>query len=600
MQDLAGRTIGQYRLIEQIGQGGMAAVYRGYQSALNRYVAVKVLPTHLLQQSDFLRRFRQEATAVASLRHPNILAVYDFGQEDEFAYIVMEFVHGGTLKDRLGQALNPSLACRITAQIARALDYAHQQGIIHRDVKPANILMPTDDWALLSDFGIAKIVESPVAYTQPGVGIGTPEYMSPEQGQGLPVDGRSDIYSLGVVLYEMVTGSAPFSADTPLSVVLKHISEPPPRPRSLSPNVPEPLERIILRAMAKRPEDRFQTAGEMAAALEAAAEPTQLMSPGREEVLARERASAGWATQLDSLAEPNDGKPRSPVYLAIGAGVAGILLLSCVGGAAGLYYLSNRPSGEPTSTVTIGVVAPTSTTAPPTMTAPLSSTKPPAPSPTAQRPITPGPATPTPTRGPMPVPAALKVSKGALLFSDEFTNNSAGWDEDSGETSTRYFQDGRYHIVVNKVDYIAWSNPIQEYRFQDFVYEVDATPTGGPDDNAYGVLFRYVDTDNFYRFDISADGQLRAQKKVKGEYTALSAWTRSTAVKQGKQVNKIGVTAIGDTFNFYVNSIYVGSVSDSSLPAGSIGLIAAAYAEGGPGVDIAFDNAKVWEASLQR
>jgi len=272
MGQLEGITIGQYRLIEQVGRGGMATVYKAYQASLDRMVAVKVLPANMVQDAGFLERFRREATAIAKLRHPNILTVYDFGEATDLTYIVMEYVQGGTLKERLGRPLPLEWCAQIIGQVADALDFAHSQGIVHRDVKPANVLMVRDDWALLSDFGIAKMMESSAAgLTGVGVGIGTPEYMSPEQGQGYAVDGRSDIYSLGIMLFHMLTGVLPYTADTPLAVVLKHVTGPLPLPRSVNPAIPEAVERVILKATAQNPADRYQKAGEMVEALKAVA-----------------------------------------------------------------------------------------------------------------------------------------------------------------------------------------------------------------------------------------------------------------------------------------------------------------------------------------
>lgn len=272
MSQLEGRTLGHYRLLEELGRGGMATVYKAYQPSLDRHVAVKILAPFLANQRDFFERFRREATAVARLSHPNILNVYDFGQEGDLAYIVMEYVVGGNLAGRLGSAKDLAFASVIIAQMASALDYAHRRGIIHRDIKPANILMAEDDWAILSDFGIAKIVESTLALTQTGMGIGTPEYMSPEQGQGLAIDQRTDIYSLGVVLYEILTGKVPYRATTPIAVVMKHISEPLPPPRSLNPAIPEEVEQVIARALAKDPAQRYASALEMSHHLVHAAE----------------------------------------------------------------------------------------------------------------------------------------------------------------------------------------------------------------------------------------------------------------------------------------------------------------------------------------
>jgi len=268
---LVGQTLGQYRLVERIGRGGMATVYKAYQPSLDRYVAVKVLPTYLAHDPDFAARFRREARAIARLNHPHILPVHDFGQEGELGYIVMRYVEGGTLKKILGQPLALDRTIDILAQIGDALDYAHQQGIIHRDVKPANVLMDQGRWAFLSDFGLAKMVAASVQLTKTGVGLGTPAYMSPEQAQGKPVDAQSDIYSLGIMLFEMLTGQVPFDADTPLAVLIKHLTAPLPLPREVNPDILEPVERIILKAVAKAPGDRFQRVSEMVEALRQAA-----------------------------------------------------------------------------------------------------------------------------------------------------------------------------------------------------------------------------------------------------------------------------------------------------------------------------------------
>ena len=198
---LTGQTLGQYRIIEKIGRGGMADVYKAFQPRLERYVAVKVLPSSLARTPGFAARFHREARAIARLNHPNILPVYDSGQEGELSYIVMRYVEGGTLQEMLGEPLPLDRVVEMITQVGGALDYAHQEGIIHRDVKPGNVLMDKGEWALLADFGLAKMVEASVKLTETGVGLGTPAYMAPELGKGQPADERSDIYSLGIMLY---------------------------------------------------------------------------------------------------------------------------------------------------------------------------------------------------------------------------------------------------------------------------------------------------------------------------------------------------------------------------------------------------------------
>jgi hypothetical protein len=248
----------------------MATVFKAYQPSLDRYVAVKVLPPYYAEQDDtFLKRFQQEAKAIASLRHPNILIVIDYGKENDTTYIVMEFVEAGTLAELMGKPMAPDQTSGLINQVAGALHYAHEQGVVHRDIKPSNILLPKPDWPLLTDFGLAKLVVGR-QLTQSGTIAGTPAYMSPEQGRGEKVDSRSDIYSLGIVLYEMATGVVPFHAETPMAVVVKHIIDPLPLPRSKNPELPEQIERVILKSLSKDPDDRFQDADEMAKALKEA------------------------------------------------------------------------------------------------------------------------------------------------------------------------------------------------------------------------------------------------------------------------------------------------------------------------------------------
>jgi serine/threonine protein kinase len=263
-----GQMLGSYRIIEQIGEGGMAAVYKAYQPSMDRNVAVKVLPGQLAENEEFVKRFQREARIIAKLEHPYILPVFDYGEDDGVAYFVMRYLEAGTLKDRMRQrSLNLQEIDRIFTQLTDALGYAHAQGVVHRDLKPANALIDSSGNLFLTDFGIAKLLESASPrLTQTDAILGTPAYISPEQAAALPVDQRSDIYSLGVILYEMVTGRVPFTADTPLAVIIKHLNDPLPLPSSIKPTISPATERVLLRALAKRPEDRFETVTEFASA----------------------------------------------------------------------------------------------------------------------------------------------------------------------------------------------------------------------------------------------------------------------------------------------------------------------------------------------
>ena len=272
MAQLVGRSIGRYHIVEQLGEGGMAQVYKAFDNRLERYVAVKVILPSQEQSEMFLKRFEREAKSLAQFTHSNIVRVLDYGDQDGMPYLIMEYIAGGTLKQRMGKPMPYHEAARLLVPIAQALHAAHQRGIFHRDVKPANILLNEDGQPLLSDFGIAKVLETneqnQATLTGAGVGIGTPEYMSPEQGLGQAVDQRTDVYSLGVVFYELVTGRRPFRADTPMAVVFKQISEPLPRPTVYTPELPLAVEEAIFKAMAKNPDDRYQDMGAFAAALE--------------------------------------------------------------------------------------------------------------------------------------------------------------------------------------------------------------------------------------------------------------------------------------------------------------------------------------------
>ena len=264
-------TLGKYRIIEEIGRGGMAVVYKAVHPQLGRYVAIKVLPRQFTFETKFVQRFHREATAASTLDHPNIVIIHDVDQEDDTHYIVMQYLEGQPLSELIKQqgSLPPNRALKIIHQISSALDYAHSLGFVHRDIKPSNIIIGPEDHATLTDFGIVRTVDG-TSVTKEGAPIGTPEYMSPEQCEGKQADSRSDLYSLGVVLYEMLTGQVPFTADTPFVVMYQQVSKKPVPPRRIKPGLLDTVERVVLRALAKEPDQRYATAGALAEALEAA------------------------------------------------------------------------------------------------------------------------------------------------------------------------------------------------------------------------------------------------------------------------------------------------------------------------------------------
>lgn len=270
MNDLIGATLGQYEIVEKIGQGGMAHVFKAYQRGLDRFVAIKVLSPTLAGEPGFTERFQREAQSVARLHHPNILQVYDFGIHNNYNYIVMRYIENSlTLGKLIRDGIPTDKLIDYFLQVADALNYAHDQGIVHRDVKPSNILID-GRWALLGDFGLVKMGQGSTQLTQTGIGLGTPAYMAPEQASGLKVDRRADIYALGIILHRILTGTVPHDAPTPFAILVKRSTEPVPPLRQIKPDIPESIEHVVLRSLAKEPDARYSTATDFAEALKKA------------------------------------------------------------------------------------------------------------------------------------------------------------------------------------------------------------------------------------------------------------------------------------------------------------------------------------------
>ncbi len=271
-----GTKIGSYQITEAIGEGGMARIYKGLHSELNRYVAIKVVQWGLQEDPEFTDRFRREAQAIASLRHPNIVQIFDFGKHESGYYMIMEYIDGSDLARQLheyrqnGELPPKEQVLEVMKDIAAALDYAHQHDVIHRDIKPSNIMINSEGQSILTDFGLVMLPDHK-SHPTLGTTFGTPHYVAPEQAiSSAAAVTSSDIYSLGVILFEMTTGQLPFDDESPLSVALKHVSDPPPQPTSINPDIPDGVEGVILKALSKEPTDRFATASQMAVALEEA------------------------------------------------------------------------------------------------------------------------------------------------------------------------------------------------------------------------------------------------------------------------------------------------------------------------------------------
>jgi serine/threonine protein kinase len=346
MSNLTGQSLGRYHILEPLGEGGMAIVYKAYDTRLESEVAVKViriekLSPEILQRA--LKRFEREAKSLAKLAHPNIVNVLDYGEYNGQPYLVMPYIPGGTLKQLLnGKPMNWQKAARLLIPIARALDYAHKRDIVHRDVKPSNILITESGEPMLTDFGVAKIIdeEATLDLTGTSATVGTPEYMAPEQATSKTTDHRVDIYALGIVFYEMVAGRKPFQADTPLAILFKQASEPLPRLNMFVKGIPDQVERILVKALAKKPENRYQTMSEFARVLEDGA--------GGRTARINEPSDRGPQINLPNL-------PRK-VLINIGLAVLVIglfaILSKPLSGLSTQIFTTTTPGNAPTSTYT--------------------------------------------------------------------------------------------------------------------------------------------------------------------------------------------------------------------------------------------------------
>ena len=583
---LNGKTLGTYTLQHLLGRGGMGAVYVAQQSRPRRTVAVKVLLPELFQNptgfSEFLVRFRREADAIAALDHINIMPIYEYGEQDRLAYLVMPYVTGGTLRDVVAKRgkLPLSEATTIVEQVAAALDYAHQHGIIHRDLKPGNILFHADGRLLLTDFGIAKVLGEPATanvaamqtLTAAGMIIGTPEYLSPEQAAGLPIDNRSDVYALGIVLFQLLSGRVPFTGTTPVAVAIKQAMQEPPSLSQLNPAIPPSVEQAILKALAKKPEQRYATAGDLARAVRAAVTDPQpaakvsLLSTG--ETLLDTIPPVGWEQSNESTVATNrqpgweqsneptvatNRQPRRqggrlPLQLALFSGIL-VVLLILGGSALYLHWLpvgNQQPSGS-----TRNQAASTST-------------------------LTPSATSVSHPQNTLPTPS---VPVGKLLYGTSLplcdaqrglwsTNPSVQVTCDAADTRLTNTKAGQVEGVF--LNTFPGSAPIPN----DYVLEVQVKPVSASS-GAFGIFFRTQSGANHqggFSFMIQPSGYWNGYSidDTTGQATSLFGL-------QGKALNSTGFTTIdiviqGNTFQIYFNGELQGGISSSSYPHGNLGL----------------------------
>lgn len=641
MAHLVGQTLGNYRIEAQLGAGGMGEVYRAVHVRLDRPAAIKVLHANQAADPTFQARFLREARAAAALSHPNIVEVFDFGEQDGASYLVMELVPDGSLRTLLrqrsmGQGWSLGLGVDLMRQAAEGLAYAHAHGMVHRDIKPDNLLLhrlesldllergPSGERYQLkiSDFGLARLVEDGGELTVTGMVMGTPTYMSPEQCQGGALDGRSDLYSLGVVLYEVATGSPPFRVKTLSEAVFKHISAPPVPPREIRPDLPIALEEVILRCLEKRPEDRFATGIELAEALDGALGETELRT---------------------IITTRDTGAPATPTPAALATPTAPTVADSVP---------AQRPPAPPAPTIVAAPQADDTGDDGATIRASVAVAT------TSSRPARVRPARPAAEAGAAPLdrrppirgafmnvkalngpsasgfasallaqPKALGIGGAVALFLIALliVGLSLGSHTSANPTGTG----GKPTATVNATP-TASPTPVETVKFQDSLnppsskwqisshsfpshggYEVAGAWTtyafleglgnqtisvrmsqlSGPSDQFYGILFRATNDSlpTGYFFGITENQQWTFAQMSQGDSSSIVAPTTDVHIKAGLNAsNTITVRAIGSHFIFYINGTEVGRADKSAFSSGRIGLITTAG-----GLDVVYNDFKI-------
>ncbi|HET9979866.1 MAG TPA: protein kinase [Ktedonobacterales bacterium] len=599
MADLIGQSLGSYRIESRLGAGGMGDVYRAVHTRLNRAAAIKVLHANQAADPTFQARFLREARAAAALSHPNIVEVFDFGEQDGASYLVMELVPDGSLRTLLrqrpqGQGWTLGLGIDLVRQAAEGLGYAHEHGMVHRDIKPDNLLLQrltpvrageedgvAGQYLLkISDFGLARLVDDASELTATGMVMGTPTYMSPEQCQGADLDGRSDLYSLGVVLYEVATGSPPFRVKSLSEAVFKHISAVPPRPREIQPDLPPALEDVIMRCLEKDPRNRVASGAELAKSLDGILGPADMqtvvtphyasggrtptpsasggdMAPTVVDSRADKIASTPPARLAAAPSSPADPHDDATIRATVSAGPSAPSRKP----EAPAWVSSGAPAGTPPQdsrirtlmsqprTLAIAGVALVAVLVVVLL--------------VGLRPLFASKGTtvthqPTPTLAPSPTPA------DKVVFQDTMSKPSSQW----GQSGRSYFSNGGFEING------AWLVFSPANALSNGTVSVRLRQIGGVSDQFYGLVIRAQNNESYYVFGLSESQQWSFQRVAHGGHTMIVAPTTDAHIKRGPNAsNTITVVMRGSHFTFYVNGVQIGQADDSAYASGTTGIV---------------------------
>lgn len=550
----------RYKLEDRLGSGGMARVYKAYDANLERPVAIKILHEHLADDPTFVERFKREAKIVANFNHPNIVQIYDFdvlkSESRQVLYMVMAFLPGKTLRDVLvdlnesEKRLPEQRVLEIMLDLTSALGYAHEHGMIHRDVKPANILFDDRGRAILTDFGIARMAENS-QLTQEGITVGTPAYMSPEQATGLSVDGRTDIYALGIIFYELLTGTTPFEDDGSLSILLKHLNEPVPSLSKYDTTIDNPdLDAIVFKALAKDPDNRYRSAYEFEMDLKAAfANETPSYAFHQSEPSGTSQASSASIAAHEHTTQPQQTTPPEQAQKRKNRTPIGIL-------SAGMFLIA--------VIILFSIINQNNTDAIPT-------------------------ETEIEVEGDG-VSAVDSMTAMTVYFATDFTDGNtynAYWPQDTMLNLEReILPDGGYQINSQREGQaIASIFEIGVDYDNHAIGLVGRLDEESARSSAYGIIFRYIDDDNYNVFAIDGAGRYSIWVRDDGNWIELrdadNTWTRDEAINTLGELNAIAVEIIDNEFFGYVNGQLVAQVTDDTIPTGKVGIYVAAPSNGG-------------------